>query len=278
MLNDRVRNDAIERSIAALDLRGRTVVEIGAGTGLVALLFARHGAELVVTIEMNPHLAATARQIVGATPFADRIVVVEGSSTDAIDDGLIASEPDVIFTETLDCGVIGEGFDAIARDIERLAGPHTFVMPHEVRQFGTLVESPSLDGLNRVGSACGFDLSRLNEFSTPGYFPAGADLHRHRALTIPTEVRRHRYLDRPPHRPVITRATAGGTIHGLLSWFAADFGADVVTNRPSTRPSSRCHWHQAFHPLTEPLAASHGELLAIDVDDRGHAAVTAVAG
>lgn len=156
MVNDRVRNDAIERSIAALDLAGKTVVEIGAGTGLVALLFARHGAARVITCEMNPHLAETARQIVSATPYADRIVVVEGSSGAAIDAGLVPPEHDIIFTETLDCGTVGEGFLAIADDVQRLAGPRTIVMPREVRQVATLVESRGLDELNCAGSACGF--------------------------------------------------------------------------------------------------------------------------
>ncbi len=269
MVNDRVRNDAIERSIAALDLAGRTVVEIGAGTGLVALLFARHGAARVITCEMNPHLAATARAIIDATPYADRIVVVEGSSTAAIDHGLIPGEPDVIFTETLDCGVVGEGFMTIADDVRRLAGPHTVVMPGEVRQFATLVESPSLDELNRVGSACGFDLTRLNAYSTPTYFPVHTRLHAHRCLTAPTEVRRYRYTDGAPPHPALVPTVGTGTIHGVTSWFEADFGAELVTNHPA-RPS---HWHQAFHPLREPLTTAHGELVSISIDDRGHATV-----
>ena len=63
MVNDSSRNEAIERSIASLDLVGRTVVEIGAGSGLVALLFAKHGAARVVTCETSPSLAAAARRI-----------------------------------------------------------------------------------------------------------------------------------------------------------------------------------------------------------------------
>ncbi len=117
MVNDSSRNEAIERSIASLDLVGRTVVEIGAGSGLVALLFAKHGAARVVTCEMSPSLAAAARRIIGNTAYADRITVVDGSSRTCIERGLLPRSPDVIFTETLDCGVVGEGFWEIERDI-----------------------------------------------------------------------------------------------------------------------------------------------------------------
>ena len=65
MVNDHARNRAIERSIAALGVRGKTVVEIGSGTGLIALLFAKHGAARVVGCEMNATLAAAAQKIVG---------------------------------------------------------------------------------------------------------------------------------------------------------------------------------------------------------------------
>ena len=252
MVNDEARNEAIERSIAALDLAGRTVVEIGAGTGLIALLFARHGAARVVSCEVNPTMAEVAREVVAATPYADRITIVDGSSTDAIRRGRFPCRPDVIFTETLDCGVVGEGFVAIARDIATIAGPRTIVMPARVRQFATLVESERLAGLNRATSACGFDLRALNRFATPTYVPVRTELHGHRVLSEPSLMRTYDYV-RPVRRQVDRRpGDRAGTVHGVLTWFSADFGAAAVTNAPT----SGSHWHQAFHPLPDARRTS----------------------
>ncbi|MET0578533.1 MAG: ribonucleotide-diphosphate reductase subunit beta [Ilumatobacteraceae bacterium] len=267
MVNDVARNEAIERSIAALDLAGRTVVEIGAGTGLIALLFARHGAARIVSCEVNPAMADVAREVVVATPYADRITIVDGSSTDAIRRGVFPCRPDVIFTETLDCGVVGEGFVAIAHDIATIAGPRTIVMPRAVRQFATLVESEGLADLDRATSACGFDLRALNRFATATYVPVRVELHGHRFLSAPRTVRTYGYVGSPRSTSIAVRAEQAGTVHGVLTWFSADFGAAAVTSAPA----SGSHWHQAFHPLPREVAVGTGDLVTIRIDDTGRA-------
>lgn len=270
MVNDTARNEAIERSIARLDLEGKTVVEIGSGTGLIALLFAKYGAERVITCEMNANLAAVARRIVASTVYADRIHIINESSTSAIARGLLPPRPDVIFTETLDCGVVGEGFMAVAEDIRDLAGPNTVIMPGVVRQTAVLLESESLANLNRASAACGFDLRQLNEFSTGNYFPVHTELHAHRFLNDPITCREYVYLDCPPAQVRRVQAQKSGTIHGALSWFAADFGGSTVCNEPF----SGSHWHQAFHPLPEEIHVEKGDTVAMLIDDGGFAWVT----
>jgi type II protein arginine methyltransferase len=269
MVNDRPRNEAMERAIASLDLAGKTVVEIGTGTGLVALLFAKYGAARVVTCEMNGNLAGVAQRIIAATPYAGRITVINESSTVAIERGLMPRQPDVIFTETLDCGVVGEGFMPIAEDIRRLAGPETFVMPRVVTQFAALIDSDSLANLNRAGLACGFDLRLLNDYATGNYFPVHTELHPHRFLSDTVTLRNFTYLDCPDATPVPVVAKASGTAHGLLSWFSTEFGSATVHNEPF----SGSHWHQAFHPLPAEMTIREGEELSLAIDDGGHALV-----
>jgi len=270
MVNDGPRNIAIESSIAALDLKGKTVIEIGSGTGLIALLFARHGAERVITCEMNANLAAMATRIIAKTPFADRITIINDSSTSAIAQGLLPRAPDVIFTETLDCGVVGEGFFAIAEDIGHIAAPHTIIMPEQITQTARLIESVALANLNHAGIACGFDLRLLNSFSTGNYFPVHAELHEHRYLSAAHQVRSYTYRNCPPADSIDVIVETSGTVHGLLSGFRADFGAAAVSNEPS----SGSHWHQAFHPLPEAMTVDAGEHLSVLVDDQGYAWIT----
>ncbi len=267
MVNDQPRNEAIERAIALLDLAGKTVVEIGTGTGLIALLFAKYGAARVVSCEMNANLAGVAQRIVAATPYADRIAIVNESSTVAIQRGLMPRRPDVIFTETLDCGVVGEGFMPIAEDIRRLAGPATIIMPRVVTQFAALIDSDSLANLNRAGFACGFDLSLLNDYATGNYFPVHTELHPHRFLSAAAKLRDYTYIGCPEASPVPVRATSSGTAHGLLSWFSAEFGSASVANEPF----SGGHWHQAFHPLPAEMTITEGEDISLLIDDGGFA-------
>ncbi len=269
MVNDRPRNEAIERAIAALDLAGKTVVEIGTGTGLIALLFAKYGAARIVTCEMNANLAGVAQRIIAATPYAERITVINESSTVAIGRGLLPRLPDVIFTETLDCGVVGEGFMPIAEDIGQLAGPDTFIMPRIVTQFAALIDSDNLANLNRAGLACGFDLGPLNDYATGNYFPVHTELHPHRFLSDNVTLRNFTYLECPDATPVPVRARSSGTAHGMLSWFSAEFGSATVHNEPF----SGSHWHQAFHPLPAEMTIKEGEELSLMIDNGGYALV-----
>lgn len=270
MVNDRPRNEAIERAIASLDLAGKTVVEIGSGTGLIALLFAKYGAAHVVTCEMNANLANVAQRIIAVTRFADRITIINESSTVAIQRGLLPRRPDVIFTETLDCGVVGEGFMPIAEDIRRLAGLDTLIIPRVVTQFAALIDSDSLANLNRAGFACGFDLRLLNDYATGNYFPVHTELHPHRFLSRAARLREYAYVDCPQADPVTVRATSSGTAHGLLSWFTAQFGGALIGNEPF----SGSHWHQAFHPLPEEMTIIEGEDISLVIDDGGFAFAT----
>lgn len=269
MVNDHKRNSVIEKAIAAMNSAGKTVVEIGTGTGLIALLFARYGAARVVSCELNKNLADIAREIIAQTPFHSKIEVIHASSTMAIQRGLLPRNPDIIFTETLDCGVVGEGFFSIARDIEKLAAPHTQIMPMKVRQRAIVIDSSAIADLNRSGVACGFDLQALNRFSTKNYFPIHAELHKHRCLTEAQVVREFTYINCAEAELVPVVTLENGRAHGLLSWFEANFGGAMTNNEPF----SGSHWHQAFHPVQNELRVRAGQELDIRIDDDGFASI-----
>ena len=267
MLNDAERNGAIERSIADLDLTGKLVFEIGTGTGLIAMLFAKYGAKHIITCEMNQNLAEVARTIVAKSAFADKITILNLPSNEVIDSRKLPFVPDVIFTETLDCGVVGEGFFSIAADIARISGPQTIVMPTWINQFCVPIESHAIKGLNHVQNACGFDLSPINDYSTFNYFPLHAGLFPHRHMSEHVLIRNYTYSSISMPVPHVIDIESDGAVHGLLSWFKADFGAGIVSNKSGVSS----HWHQAFHPLAEELAVRRGDRLSVLIDDSGHA-------
>jgi type II protein arginine methyltransferase len=268
MLNDQERNKAIEQTISHLDLAGKVVFEVGTGCGLVALLFAKYGARHVYTCEINSKMAEVASKVINATPFADRITLFPAGSAVVVERGLIPLRPDIIFTETLDCGVVGEGFHSVARDIRRISGAGTIVIPATIQQFGMLVEAPALAKLNRVETACGFDISALNAYSTSTYFPVRERLHEYTPLSEAFLMREYSYLEERPIAPNIAIASRSGTADGVLSWFEAQFGNETLTNGPGTHG----HWHQAFHPFDQPIRVQAKQELSLKMDSQGHLA------
>lgn len=108
MLNDDDRNKKIESSLESMPIEGKTVFEIGTGAGLTAMLFARLGAKRILTCETNSQLFAMAKNIFAQNNLAEKIEILKKSSSQVISDGDLDFVPDVIFTETIDCGIVGE--------------------------------------------------------------------------------------------------------------------------------------------------------------------------
>lgn len=255
MLRDSGRNAAIEAAIASCNVVGKTIVEIGTGAGLPAMLFAKYGARKVFTCEMDERLADVACAVIRENNLHERIVVVAKSSRQAILDGDLPSAPDVIFTETLDCGVVGEGYEFIAEDIRAIAGPDTVVMPARIQQFGFLCTDRQAFENNSVSTQCGFDLSGLNLLAKRSYFAVNKMLHDPECISATVLFRQYDYLDpnaldAVEHR-VITHSS--GPCHGMASYFEAFFGKFLVTSR-----DPKSHWAIAFHPLQEPMQVESG--------------------
>ena len=181
------------------ELQGKIVFEIGTGCGLVALLFAKYGARHIYSCEINPRMAEIARAVIGQTDLADRITLIQASSNEVIEKRLLPTSPDIIFTETLDCGVVGEGFDLVGRDIRKVSRPSTLVMPARIQQFGILVEGQAFSRLNRVSAACGFDISVLNAYSTRTYFPVRERLYDYTPLSEPFLLHAYSYSEERRH-------------------------------------------------------------------------------
>lgn len=249
MLNDTTRNAVIENAVRELDLDGKIVLEIGSGTGLIAILFAKYGAKHVYTCESNPQMYDIARHVVMRSGYANKISLFPSSCRELVQGRALAERPDIIFTETLDCGVVNEGFFQIAEDVAALASEDTIVLPERIDQFGYLVSSADMYALNHVDHACGVDLSIINTLNTKTYYPIRLTEHKFQALTAVSPLRSYDYL-RPRRNDIQMhfQVQVDGVCHGLISWFQAQFGRYVVSNDVHFHT----HWHQAFHPLSTP--------------------------
>ena len=82
---------------ARMGSQGTRVLDIGTGTGLIALMMAQRFAEASITaIDIDPAAVTQARRNAGDSPFADRITVMEADIADFNDEGLfdaIVSNP-----------------------------------------------------------------------------------------------------------------------------------------------------------------------------------------
>ncbi|MER9671216.1 ribonucleotide-diphosphate reductase subunit beta [Mesorhizobium sp. M0203] len=266
MMRDSARNSAIEAAIASCNVIGKTIVEIGTGAGLPAMLFARYGARKVLSCEMDERIAAAAREIIRANELKDCIEVIAKSSRQAILDGDLPLAPDIIFTETLDAGVVGEGYEAIAEDIRRIASHNTVVLPNRIQQFGFLCTDVDAFERNSVFKQCGFDLSGFNVFAERSYFLVSQLQNDPVCLSATVLFRDYDYLNPNALDPVEHQVIAysSGVCHGMTSYFDVYFGKFLVTSR-----DRKSHWHAAFHPLREPMQVQSGRRYLLRGDKTG---------
>ena len=105
MMLDQERNQAFEDAIERAVRPEMRVLDIGSGSGLLAMMAARAGAREVHSCEMNPVIAKTAREIVQRNGFAGTITVHARNSRMLDPEGDLGGQADLVISE-----VIGKDF------------------------------------------------------------------------------------------------------------------------------------------------------------------------
>jgi type II protein arginine methyltransferase len=122
MLRDGLRNAAYRAAIERY-APGRKVLDIGTGSGLLAMMAARAGAAKVYACEANAMLAAAARTVIAANGLADRITVFDRHSgkLDRMRD--LNGGVDLVVSEVFSDCLVGEGvLETLAHARSELAG------------------------------------------------------------------------------------------------------------------------------------------------------------
>ncbi len=260
MLNDLARNSMFQEAIEHAVGAGDHVLDIGSGSGLLAMLAARAGAGHVTSCETVRTIASAARRVVTDNGLADMVTIVSQPSHDIIVGIDMPRRADVIMTEIVDCGLVGEGLIPTMRHArEHLLRPGGTLIPHTARVMAAPVNSVSIAALNQVDYACGFDVSYFNELASRRYFPVRVRTWPHQFLAQPAAVLSFDFIrDRLDPGEHIVNFDIGhdGPAHGMVFWFelALD-GKRVISNEPGNRD---CHWHQAFQAFPAPVELRAG--------------------
>jgi type II protein arginine methyltransferase len=255
MLNDRNRNRAFADAIGTLPLAGATILDIGAGSGLLSILAVRAGAQQVYACEGIPIVAHTASQIIALHQLGELIRIIPKYSFNLEIGSDLPQRADVLITETVDCGLVGEGLLSIVRHAKKeLLREHAKIVPMRASLYAALLESEDIHALNYATDAAGVDVSLFNRFSTKGYFPVRAETWPHRLLGDGAEVFAFDLatdsLD-DCETIVTLSAERGDTVHGVMLWFDLELQPGIfITNRPY---AGRSHWMQAVQCFERPI-------------------------
>jgi type II protein arginine methyltransferase len=264
LVRDRLRNQAYDAALRRAVRPGCTVLEIGTGSGLLAMFAARAGAARVITCEADPAIAQAAREIIAANGFADRITVINKHST-ALDPVADMGGPaDLLVSEIVSNDMVGEEtLPAHADALQRLLVPDAPVIPARGRIRVALAEDRNWVQ-SRMGVVDGFDLSAFNRLARPRRdIAVGSErlaLRGTPADLFAFDFADSRMGERRTATPTLT--ATGGRINGVVQWIALEMDdAGGYENQPG--PAARSCWSSVFWPFDRQIDAQPGEQFPI---------------
>jgi type II protein arginine methyltransferase len=271
MLNDEQRNAAFEEALARAVTPDSVVLDIGSGTGLLAMMAARAGAREVVSCEMVAPLAELARETIALNGFSDRIQIMNKKSTSLAVGTDIRRRSNLLVTETVDCGLLGEGIiPSITHARAQLLTDDACIIPRAASVHAMLVEGRRLRGLNYVSRCAGFDVSPMQRYATARYIPVRLAAFQHVALTDPFEVFRFDFARGsllPERRELSIPIIRDGVCQAIIFWFDMQLDDEISI---SNRPGSTTHWEQALQCVEHELTIRAGEMLRVEVEHDCH--------
>lgn len=265
MVNDVGRNEAykkaIERQVAKLSSApgGCSVLDIGTGSGLLAMMAARAGASRVVACDCNPWIVEAAKDIVAENGLASHVTVHDLRST-ALEVGKhLPHRANLLVSEILDASLLGEGvLPTFSHARNHLLRDDAVVIPRGAIVWMAPIESTPIleDYVVDNRNTCGFNLDHFNRFSRRhgSYQLVAIDRYKYALLAEPIAVLDFDFTRDVPDRERIIEMTIArkGTIHGWVYWFTLQLDEETELN---TGPggSATC-WAQAVQ--FEALAPS----------------------
>jgi 2-polyprenyl-3-methyl-5-hydroxy-6-metoxy-1,4-benzoquinol methylase len=262
LIADRVRNAAFEKALRSVIRKGETsVADIGAGTGLLALMAARLGAREVFLYEAA-EVAGVAARILKANGVRN-CHLIPCHSTEMVDPPRV----DVVVSETLGNYAFEEHMiETLADAKKRFLKPGGVIIPRRLEQLVAPVVSDRIQREFDAWGATGFDLSVAREMSLNNIYvrtlkPAellGAQVWD--KIELGSDARSTRKGE------ASWKLGEAATIYGFAVWWKAELvpGVDL-----STAPDApRTHWEQLYFPLLEPIAAKKGEAIGVSLRSR----------
>jgi type III protein arginine methyltransferase len=260
MMLDDIRNNAFVEAIERGVEPGMRVLDIGSGSGLLAMMAARAGAAEVHSCELNPAIATTAERIVQKNGFADR-VTIHASHSGKLEPADVGGLADLIVAEIIGKDLVCEEVLPTMRDVaRRLAKPDAKFIPQAGEIRVALAHYRKLD---KVAEVCGFDLSPFNELHPSRFNIKGNDS----ALTLRGEPASLFAFDfgtteRAVETAVAELVATDGPINGVVQWFKLQMD-DVGSFENAPGDECSVSWALQFFPFVEPISPAAGDRVRI---------------
>ena len=268
MLADKVRMDAYAYALKAAIKPESVVLDIGAGTGIHALLACKFGARKVYAIEPNDAIYL-AQELAHANGFGNRIEFIHDLST-----RVTLPEPaDVIVSDLR--GVMPlftQHIPSIIDARQRHLAPGGVLIPQRDALWAALVEARHVyrNLVQPWDFPYGLSMEPAKQIVLNSWSQDNTDIIRSRnLLTEPKiwSVLEYATIENPDvgGSNLSTQASRDGTAHGLLLWFDAELAPRIGFSNSLQTDKITAVYGRAFFPLLEPVTVTKGDVVSINI-------------
>lgn len=267
MLADHVRVDSYRRAIfgSAAALRGRAVLDVGAGTGVLSVFCAQAGARAVFAVEASA-IAEQAARVVRQNGVQDRVQVIRGT----VEGVELPEQVDVLVSEWMGYALLHESMlRSVVHARDRWLRPGGLLLPATAELFvapvSDLAAEERLAFWGTVKDRYGVDMSCMTDFARACVMNgdiAVQPLAAEDVLAHPCSFARLDLRTVTPEQlgrvtgSFSCRCFGSAGLNGFCVWFSVSFPA--ADGQPplvlSTSPfDPETHWKQAVLYLDEPV-------------------------
>jgi protein arginine N-methyltransferase 1 len=268
MIADDARMDAYSEALRRAVKPDSIVLDIGAGTGVFALLACQFGARRVYAIE-SADAIQIAREVAAANGYADRIECIQKLSTDVT----LPERADVVISDLRGrLPFLGRHISSIADARARLLKPGGTLISRRDDVWAAIVEAEeTYDEYLGHWNKYDFDMTAARRIVTN---TIGWKIKKDGAEILLAEPRLWTTLD---YATISDPNVAGemgfdvtrdGTAHGMLVWFDATMAEGVgFSNAPGAAKPAKVYG-RSFFPWPQPVELKEGDRIDARLEAR----------
>ena len=247
LLGQRSRLNKFKQAIQEVVKVEDYVVDIGTGSGILAILAAKAGAGRVTAIDVNPESLRYAKRAAQMNGVDQVIEFVEGSFFEFVP----KEKANIVICEMLSSMMLVEQqIPASFHATEKILRPDGVILPQEVTVYIVPVECMEI-----------WERFQFEDLQFPRVVQTvSRDAARDLAEmeTLVTFDLRHLKQDVSVSKTLHFTAVDKGTIHGLVGVFESKLFGDIHLKMEDG-------WKQLFIPLTQPIKVETGDIFSISI-------------
>ncbi len=265
MLADQYRMQSYRRAIEKVVKKGDVIVDLGTGTGVLAMMAVQAGAQHVYAVEVRPQIIPITQRIIEQNDMSGKITLIEGDARDII----LPEKVDLILNELIgDFGTDENIHECVSSVAERYLKPTGKILPQKLETYLVPVTyNDEFQGLWCKGYQ-GLDLSYVSTLKCLEEAQMRILAHQPTELSVPALIESVSFEDidlmRKTHHNAEFVIHSDGELQGFMGYFQSELADGIYIANYPVYPG--CHWQTWHWPVYPARNVLKHELLSCTLE------------